>query len=194
MPSRRVSRAFVGAWRFWLRIRAKAFSIAISGAFASFGRRTVIVPPLRLDGEARISIGSGVFLGGDCWLQVLQGGAAVAIWIDDGTSISGHCVISAAEGVRIGKRVLIARSVYISDHMHAFEDPTRAVLDQGITRHGVVEIGDGAWLGENVVIGPGVTIGPGAVVGANSVVLDDVPAHSVAVGAPARVVRTFGSG
>jgi acetyltransferase-like isoleucine patch superfamily enzyme len=42
-----------------------------------------------------------------------------------------------------------------------------------------------------VVVGPGVRIGRGAVVGANSVVLEDVPDHSVAVGAPARVVRSF---
>jgi acetyltransferase-like isoleucine patch superfamily enzyme len=41
-----------------------------------------------------------------------------------------------------------------------------------------------------VVIGPGLRIGRGAVVGANSVVLDDVPDFAVAVGAPARVVRS----
>jgi acetyltransferase-like isoleucine patch superfamily enzyme len=73
--------------------------------------------------------------------------------------------------------------------MHAFDDRTMAVLDQGVTRVAAVEIGDGAWLGENVVVGPGVRIGPGAVIGANSVVLHDVPAHTVAVGAPARVVE-----
>ena len=57
---------------------------------------------------------------------------------------------------------------------------------------GPVEIGDGAWLGENVVVGPGVCIGRGAVIGANAVVLDDVPERSVAVGAPARIVRSLG--
>ena len=52
-----------------------------------------------------------------------------------------------------------------------------------------VVIEDGAWLGENVVVCPGVRIGKGAVIGANSVVLRDVPARSLAVGAPATVVR-----
>ena len=65
------------------------------------------------------------------------------------------------------------------------------MLAQGVTRVAPVEIGDGAWLGENVVIGPGVRIGRGAVVGANAVVLQSVPDHAVAVGAPARVVRRF---
>jgi acetyltransferase-like isoleucine patch superfamily enzyme len=63
------------------------------------------------------------------------------------------------------------------------------IIDQGIDRVAPVVIEDGAWLGENVVVCPGVTIGRGAVVGANSVVLHDVPARSVAVGAPARVRR-----
>ena len=87
-----------------------------------------------------------------------------------------------------------ARNAYIADHQHAFTDTTRAVLDQGIEKTAPVEIGDGAWLGENVVVGPGVRIGRGAVIGANAVVLADVPDHSVAVGAPARVVRTVGEG
>ena len=38
---------------------------------------------------------------------------------------------------------------------------------------------------------PGVTIGEGAVIGAHSVVTHDVPPYCVAVGAPAKVIRTF---
>ena len=85
----------------------------------------------------------------------------------------------------------MARNVYVADHMHAFEDGSRGVLDQGINRVAPVEIADGAWLGQNVVVGPGVRIGHGAVIGANAVVLEDVPDFTVAVGAPARVVRSF---
>jgi hypothetical protein len=44
-------------------VRAKTFSLAASGAFASFGVRSVIEPPVRLAGEARISIGDDVFVG-----------------------------------------------------------------------------------------------------------------------------------
>jgi acetyltransferase-like isoleucine patch superfamily enzyme len=85
----------------------------------------------------------------------------------------------------------MARNVYIADHRHAFDDPGRAILDQGIEQLEPIEIGDGAWLGQNVVVGPGVRIGRGAVIGANSVVLADVPDRTVAVGAPARVVRSI---
>jgi acetyltransferase-like isoleucine patch superfamily enzyme len=190
---RTLGRAFVGSWRLLARVRAKLFSLLAAGSFASFGKGTVIVGPLRLEGERRISIGGDVYLGAGCWLQVLDGERqGIVIAIGDGSSFAGYCVISATESVTFGTRVLVARNVYVSDHMHAFDDAARAVLEQGITRVGAVSIGDGAWLGENVVVGPGVTIGCGAVVGANSVVLDDVPDHGVAVGAPARVVRTAG--
>jgi lipopolysaccharide O-acetyltransferase len=174
------------------RARGKAFSLLAGPGFAGFGRRSVLQPPIRLGGARRIAVGSGVYVGAGSWLQVLDGeGDGVALEIGDGTSIVGACVISAARSVRLGRHVLLARNVYIADHQHAFEDIRRPVLAQGITRVGPVEIGDGAWLGENVVVGPGVRIGRGAVVGANAVVLSSVPDHCVAVGAPARVVRSF---
>ena len=55
-----------------------------------------------------------------------------------------------------------------------------------------MEIGDGAWLGENVVIFPGVSVGAGAVVSANSVVTKDVADRTLVAGVPARPLRRFG--
>ncbi|MGH2383113.1 MAG: acyltransferase, partial [Candidatus Limnocylindria bacterium] len=170
----------------------KAFSVLAGHAFAEFGARSILQPPIRLKGEDRIAVGRDVFVGAGSWLQVVgRETEGVAIVIGDGTSIAGNCVLSAASSVTLGPRVLIARGVYVSDHIHAFEDPSRAVMDQGLARIEAVEVAEGAWLGENVVICPGVRIGRGAVVGANAVVLDDVPDHALAVGVPAKVVRRF---
>jgi lipopolysaccharide O-acetyltransferase len=183
---------FLDFYRSAGRIRDKAFSLLASRAFAEYGTRSVLQPPIRLWGEHRISIGSDVFVGAGSWLQVLgvEDGEP-AIIIGDGTSMSGSCVLSAARRVTIGRKVLMARNVYVADHSHAFGDLTVPVIDQGVDRIAPVEIGDGSWLGQNVVVGPGVRIGRGAVIGANSVVLGDVPEHAVAVGAPARVVHTI---
>lgn len=52
-----------------------------------------------------------------------------------------------------------------------------------------VHIGNGCWFGANVVVCPGVTIGDGCVIGAGSVVTKDIPANSLAVGNPCRVLR-----
>jgi maltose O-acetyltransferase len=50
---------------------------------------------------------------------------------------------------------------------------------------------DNVLLGGGVIVGPGVTIGTNSVVGAGAVVVRDLPANVVAVGIPARVIRTF---
>jgi acetyltransferase-like isoleucine patch superfamily enzyme len=185
-----ISCTFLTIHRSAIRLWAKVFSVASSGAFASFGRRTVLQPPIRLGGEERIAIGSDVFVGQGSWLEVQESDSSdIAIEIGDGTQIAGACTLSAARKITLGRSVLFARGVYVADHFHAFADLGRPVLAQGIDRIAAVRIGDGAWLGQNVVVGPGVTIGRGAVIGANAVVLDDIPDHTVAVGAPARVVR-----
>jgi len=181
---------FLGLYRLGSRAWGKGFSLLSGGAFASFGAHSVLQPPVRLEGERRIAIGRDVFVGPGSWLQVLEGdGEGPILEIGDGCSIVGACVLSASCGIRLGRRVLFARNVYIADHAHAFEDRDVAVMDQGITKRAPVVIDDGAWLGENVFVGPGVRIGKGAVVGANAVVLRDVPDHGVAVGVPAKVIR-----
>jgi maltose O-acetyltransferase len=54
-----------------------------------------------------------------------------------------------------------------------------------------VEIKDGAHIGIGAIIMPGVTIGKGAVIGAGSVVTRDIPDYCVAVGSPAKVIKSF---
>jgi carbonic anhydrase/acetyltransferase-like protein (isoleucine patch superfamily) len=184
--------ATLRAYRLGRRAYSKGFSLAVAGSFASFGRGSVLEPPIRIGGEWQIALGENVFVGASSWLQTHPGSQPIALEIGSGTSIAGNCVLSAACSIRLAERVLIARGVYISDHIHAYDDIDRAVLDQGFTRLAPVEICEGAWLGENVVVGPGVRVGRGAVIGASAVVLEDVPDFSVAVGAPARVVRVFG--
>ena len=65
------------------------------------------------------------------------------------------------------------------------------MIEQGLGEPQPVKIGDGAFLGVNSAILPGVTVGEGGYVGANAVVTEDVPARSLVVGNPARVVRRW---
>jgi maltose O-acetyltransferase len=54
-----------------------------------------------------------------------------------------------------------------------------------------IAVGDDCWLGGGVIVCPGVAIGDRSVIGAGAVVTRDIPADSVAVGHPARVIRTL---
>ena len=56
-----------------------------------------------------------------------------------------------------------------------------------------IRIEDDCWIGGNVIILPGVTIGRGSTIGAGAVVTKDIPPYSVALGAPAKVVKKLQS-
>jgi acetyltransferase-like isoleucine patch superfamily enzyme len=98
-------------------------------------------------------------------------------------------MIAAVELVEIGEHCMLANGCLVTDGDHRFDDPDRPVPWQGFTSKGPTRIGANAWLGANVVVTSGVTIGERCVIGANSVVTRDIPAFSIAAGAPAKVLR-----
>jgi acetyltransferase-like isoleucine patch superfamily enzyme len=93
--------------------------------------------------------------------------------------------------VEIGDHCMLANGCFVSDADHRHDDPDVPITWQGFTSKGPTRIGDNCWLGANVVVTSGVTIGERSVIGANSVVTHDIPPWSVAVGAPAHVVKTM---
>jgi acetyltransferase-like isoleucine patch superfamily enzyme len=84
---------------------------------------------------------------------------------------------------------MFANGCFVTDSDHRYDDPVKPVPWQGFTTKGPTRVGDNVWCGAHVVIAGGVDIGARCVIGANSVVTSDIPAFSVAVGAPARVLR-----
>ena len=130
------SRFILLVYRTSIRLRCKVFSVLVSGAFAHFGRKTVLMYPVRLNGEERIAIGSHVFIGPGSWLQTIPEAdtTSVAISIGNGTSIAGMCVISAVRSVILEENVLLARNVYISDHIHKYSDIGIPVMAQGLSK------------------------------------------------------------
>ena len=191
MGLRLLGRVSAGVYRLAVRARSKLFSLLVGGAFAKFGKKSVIVLPVRLSGEDRIEVNDRVYIGANCWLQTLPDGQNMspAISIGSGTSIAGSCVISAVRQVRIGESVLFAKNVYVSDHKHKYSDQHVRIMSQGLDKIGPVLIKEGAWIGQNVVVCPGVTIGRGSVIGANSLVNEDVPDFCIAAGSPVRIIK-----
>jgi acetyltransferase-like isoleucine patch superfamily enzyme len=181
--------AVLGIHRNWVRLRDGMFSRLVASGFAAFGRRSHLSLPVTLLHPERIHVGSKVYFGPGCWLQVLPETAEARLQIGSECSLSGYAVLSAARSIVIEPGVLFARNVYVADHSHAHSRADVPIQYQGLAKVAPVVIEAGAWLGQNVVVCPGVRIGRGAVIGANSVVRHDVPPRHLAAGVPARVIR-----
>ena len=90
--------------------------------------------------------------------------------------------------ITIGDDVQIGPNVQLLTPTHPLEPGPRRDKWEAARP---ITIGDNVWLGGGAIVLPGVTIGANTVVGAGAVVTRDLPADVVAVGNPARVVRSL---
>lgn len=159
--------------------------------FRRFGWLSYINNPLRIDGAKRISIGERCTIQYKTWLAANPlTGLDAKLVIEDGCSIGNFNHLYATHSIILHRNVLTADKVYIADNLHGYSDIDIPIKHQSIIQKNDVEIGEGSWLGENVCV-LGAKIGKHCVIGANSVVTRNIPDYSVAVGAPAKVVKQF---
>lgn len=159
--------------------------------FAAIGSKTRLIRP-SISGYKRIFIGDNVYVKEGAWLAAdpITDANKCALKIGSGTYIGRYSHIYATGIIEIGKKVLIADKVYISDNLHGYHNVNLPIIDQPVKQLSAVLIGDGAWLGENVCI-VGASVGKNSVIGANAVVTKDIPDYCIAIGAPAKIIKRF---
>jgi acetyltransferase-like isoleucine patch superfamily enzyme len=155
----------------------------------------------RLMGLSHMRIGANLKAADGLWLEAVisyEGYSyAPEISIGANCNLSSYVHIACTNRVTIGEGLLSGSHVVITDHAHG---QYRGEMQTGpdvrptlrrLSNDGVVVIGKNVWLGDGVAVLAGAVIGDGCVIGANSVVNGVVPAGTVAVGTPARVVRRW---
>ena len=120
-----------------------------------------LFPPFYTDCGKNIHLGKGVFINAGCKFQD-QGG----IYIGDG-SLIGHNTVLAT----------LNHGLLPEERHYLIPKP--------------IHIGKNVWIGSNSTILSGVTIGNNAVIGAGSVVTKDIPENMIAVGTPAKVIKSI---
>lgn len=134
----------------------------LSELLGSVGEGVEIRPPIACDYGRHIHVGARTF-------------------------VNVNLVALDVATITIGEDVQIGPNVQLLTPTHPIApEPRRAKLEAAKP----IAIGDNVWLGGGVVVCPGVTIGENTVVGAGAVVTRDLPPNVVAVGNPARVLRT----
>ncbi|WP_268219976.1 sugar O-acetyltransferase [Streptomyces sp. EMB24] len=129
----------------------------------SVGEDVEIRPPLFVDYGSNITVGARTF-------------------------VNYHLTALDVAAITIGEDCQIGPNVQLLTPTHPVEpQPRRDKLEAARP----ITIGDNVWIGGGAIVCPGVTIGDNSVIGAGSVVTKDVPANVVAVGNPARPVRSL---
>ncbi|MEQ9639380.1 MAG: acyltransferase [Alphaproteobacteria bacterium] len=187
-----VNRLYRRACREWrgVRRRVKRLHLKLYGQI-DVHPRAVVEPGARLvlthpsDREHVISIGPGSTIKDDVCLFPRNG----YITIGAHCSINPYCILLGYGGIEIEDYVRIAAHCSIVAFNHVFEDSDEPILRQGNVFQGV-KIRRNVWIGTGVRILDGVEIGSGSVIAAGAVVTRDIPPNSVAMGVPARAIRT----
>lgn len=126
------------------------------------GEDLMIEPPFRCDYGSNIEVGNNFYA-------------------------NFNCVMLDVGKITIGENVMFGPNVSLYTAGHPLHPTSRTSgYEYGIP----ITIGDSVWLGGSTVVNPGVTIGDNVVIGSGSVVTKDIPANSVAVGNPCKVIHT----
>ncbi|MEH3033591.1 MAG: acyltransferase [Aeromicrobium erythreum] len=152
----------------------------------AYARGRLLGEPLEMLRDGRLVLGEQVMLEPDVWIT---GSGHVSIGA--GSILNVGVMVAALDRVSIGSGCMLANGCVVTDSDHVISDPDRPATWQGFTSRGPTTIGDDTWLGAHVVVTSGVSIGNRCIIGAGAVVTHDVPDWSVAVGVPARVVRSL---
>lgn len=177
--------------RIWAKFKHLWFRLFCAPRMLACGKYSYVDASCRIDGAPFIRLGDETVVQARGWLY-----CGPVDGVPGYLTIGSRCVfgynnhIAAVRNVVIEDDVLTANNVYISDNLHEYENVYVPIMQQPIRFKRSVRIGSGTWIGENVCV-IGANVGRNCVIGANSVVTQDVPDYSVAIGVPAKVIKHF---
>lgn len=136
-----------------------------------------------------VTLGNNVTIREGCWLQMTShyDNPGTQLTIGNSVYIGPRSILGAGEHITIGDRCQFGANISLVSENHVFSGEGE-ISDQGVSRKGIT-IGKDVWIGNNVTILDGVSIGDSSVIGAGTVVTRPIPARSVVVGVPGRVIK-----
>jgi acetyltransferase-like isoleucine patch superfamily enzyme len=179
---------------------------AAAGRGVVFGRHVVIRHPSKIrlgdgvvvddnavldakgEGNRGLAIGSRVFIGRNT-IVYCKGGA---ITLEDRVNLGSNCQVFSSNDLTVGAGTVVgAFSYFLSGGEYDFASAVPFSDQSGMETKGPLTIGANSWIGARVTVLDAACIGVHCVIGAGAVVVKPVPANSLAVGVPARVIRSL---
>lgn len=155
----------------------------------SIGNNAVIDDNCMLDAKGSTNTGiiieDGVFLGRNTILSCKDGD----IILRENVNLGFNCDIFSGKKIEIGKNTMIAAYVYFVAGNYSYDSPDTPATEMDTICKGIV-VEESCWFGAKALILDGVTIGRNSIIGGAAVVTENIPPYSIAVGIPAKVIKS----
>lgn len=171
------------------RYKVLRFRRSVAKRGGSIGNPLCLLNPQYIDCGKGVRIKDGLRI--ECYDKFYSQCLNPSFEIKDGVIIGHRFTGFIADKVIIGKDTIFAGNVTLISENHGIDPESPMPYHAQPLSHGPIAIGEGCWLGQNVSVLPNVRIGNKCIIGSNSVVTSDIPDFSIAVGSPARVIKTF---
>lgn len=161
-----------------------------------FGRGVTLGRGVMIDGLSKegIIIGDGASIGAYGMIRAtgVLSNIGKGFKLGNNSSLDAFAFVGASGGVEVGSNVIMGQKVSFHSENHLYDRLDVPIRHQGTTRQGIV-VEDDCWIGSNVTFLDGSHVASGCVIGAGSVVRGYIPPNSIAVGVPARVIKSRGT-
>jgi acetyltransferase-like isoleucine patch superfamily enzyme len=156
------------------------------------GESSYVDSSVQIFGWRNVSIGHHSTLSEDAWLNTnMRAGSGDRIVIGNNCHIGRRNYFSSGPLIHVKDYGFTGLDCRLLGCGHEFSDPFMPFVAAPLTPGAPIVLGVNCWLATAVTVLEGVHIGHGSVIGACSLVRNDIPPFSLAVGAPAKVVRRF---
>lgn len=161
----------------------------------TFGKCAFIREHAKISGGKHIALGCHTriypYSRIECFKMVSGDKFNPNIRIGDNVLMGRNTTILCCDEINIGNNCLFASYCFITDENHGFNPALGIRYECQKIETKPVNIGENCWIGEKVIILPGVTIGDNVVIGAGSVVTGNIPSNMIAVGNPAKCIKSY---
>jgi acetyltransferase-like isoleucine patch superfamily enzyme len=198
-----------GAFGLWLRSKLYPALLGAAGRGVVFGRNVTLRHPHKIrlgnnviiddnavldakgDSNRGIVIGDNVYVGRNTIVYCKNGD----IVLESHANVSANCQLFSANRLTVGEGTVIGAFTYLlSGGEYDYASPVPFAEQSGKPSRGALAIGPNCWLGCHVTVVDAASIGAHCVIGAGAVVTRPIEANRMAVGVPARVVKSIGEG
>lgn len=142
--------------------------------------------PVWIDNPENLMVGKNTWIGP--FVNIAMQNPKGYLKVGEGCEINSFCAFLCGKGIEVGNYVLVSPGVKIISSTNHYEPDWEIWKNRHIG--GKVMIEDNVQIGTNAVILPNIRIGEGSVIGAGAIVTEDIPKGSIAVGVPAKVIKT----